>query len=106
MRGLRQENTQAITVKLIFGVPVPVPVSAAVAVPVPVQVFDSSLLRFAVDLTHRLDRQFDKPPKRMASLVSGWWVWGLVLPADSDMHASGSQSPPVDHATSIALLQL
>jgi hypothetical protein len=51
-----------------------------------VQVFDASLLRFAVGLTHRLDQQFDKPPKRMASLVGeggglglvGWLVGGWV----------------------------
>jgi hypothetical protein len=35
-----------------------------------VQVFDSSLLRFAVGLTHSLDDRFKLPHKRMASLVS------------------------------------
>lgn len=34
------------------------------------QVFDSSLLRFAVHLTHNLDDKFGLPHKRMASLVS------------------------------------
>lgn len=47
----------------------------------PVQVFDSSLLRFAVGLTHSLDERFGLPRKRMASLVSlvateGGWDGG------------------------------
>lgn len=47
----------------------------------PVQVFDSSLLRFAVGLTHSLDERFGLPHKRMASLVGvvateGGWEGG------------------------------